>query len=69
MIDPPTAHPESPERKVELDQTVDFAIQLLVEEGHLVGWSRVEFLTAVLDAANNRLSALEEEREFEAERP
>jgi hypothetical protein len=53
MIDPPTAHPESPERKVELDQTVDFAIQLLVEEGHLVGWTRVEFLTAVLDAANN----------------
>jgi hypothetical protein len=63
MIDPPTAHPESPERKVELDQTVDFAIQLLVEEPHLVGWTRVEFLTAVLDAANNRLSALEEERE------
>jgi hypothetical protein len=69
MIDPPTAHPESPERKVELDHTVDFAIQLLVEEGHLVGWTRVEFLTAVLDAANNRLSALEEKREFEADSP
>jgi hypothetical protein len=69
MIDPPTAHPESPERKVELDQTVDFAIQLLVEEGHLLGWTRVEFLTAVLDAANNRLSALEEERELETDNP
>jgi hypothetical protein len=69
MIDPPTAQPESPERNVELYQTVDFAIQLLVEEGHLVGWTRVEFLTAVLDAANNRLSVLEEERELEAVSP
>ncbi|NNU40769.1 hypothetical protein G9X64_30660 [Rhizobium sophorae] len=39
MIDPLTARPETPERKVELDQTVDFAIQLLVEEAHLVGWT------------------------------
>lgn len=29
MIDPPTAQPDIPERKVELDQTVDFAIQRL----------------------------------------
>ena len=69
MIEPPTAQPGTPERKVELDQTVDFAVQLLVEEAHLVGWMRVEFLTAVLDAANNRLSALEEERELEADNP
>jgi hypothetical protein len=69
MIDPPTAQPEAPERKVELYQAVDFAIQLLVEEAHLVGWTRIEFLTAVLDAANNRLSALEEERKLEADNP
>jgi hypothetical protein len=37
-----------------------------VEEAHLVGWTRVEFLTAILDAANARLSAIEEERELEA---
>ncbi|MBW6425570.1 hypothetical protein KX729_29620 [Rhizobium sp. XQZ8] len=66
MIDPPTCNPESPERKVELDQTVDYAVQLLVEEAHLVGWTRVEFLTAILDAANARLSALEEETEMES---
>ncbi len=67
MIDPPTSHPETSERKVELDQTVDFAIQLLVEDGHLLGWTRVELLTAILDAASNRLSAIEEERELEAD--
>jgi hypothetical protein len=65
MIDPPNHGPENPTRKAELDQTVDYAIQLLVEEAHLVGWQRVEFLTAVMDAANARLSALEEERELE----
>ena len=65
MIDPPTSQPSTPERKVELDQTVDYAVQLLVEEAHLVGWTRVEFLTAVLDAANARLSAIEEERDLE----
>ncbi|CDN51555.1 hypothetical protein [Neorhizobium galegae] len=65
MIDPPTSSAGTPERKVELDQTVDYAIQLLVEEAHLVGWTRVEFLTAVLDAANARLSAIEEETELE----
>lgn len=66
MIDPPTQPPEHPERKTELDQTVDFAVQLLVEEAHTVGWQRVEFLTAVMDAANARLSALEEERELDS---
>ncbi len=66
MIDPPSNQPDSPERKVELDQTVDYAVQILVEEAHLVGWTRVEFLTAILDAANARLSAIEEERELEA---
>ncbi|KQS75191.1 hypothetical protein ASG25_20750 [Rhizobium sp. Leaf384] len=65
MIDPPTAKPDSPERKVELEQTVDFAVQLLLEEAHTLGWQRVEFLTAVMDAANNQLSAIEEERELE----
>lgn len=66
MIDPPTQPPEHPERKVELDQTVDFVVQLLVEEAHTLGWQSVEFLTAVMDAANARLSALEEERELDA---
>lgn len=65
MIDTPSNSPNTPERKVELDQTVDYAVQLLVEEAHLVGWTRVEFLTAVLDAANARLSALDEETELE----
>ena len=65
MIDPPSNEPDTAERKVELGQTVDYAIQLLVEEAHLVGWTRVEFLTAVMDAANARLSAIEEERELD----
>ena len=65
MIDPPSQPPGNPERKVELDQTIDYAVQLLVEEAHLVGWQRVEFLTAIMDAANARLSALEEEVELE----
>ena len=65
MIDAPTKPPEHPERKLELEQTVDFAVQLLVEEAHTVGWQRAEFLTAVMDAANNRLAALEEERQLD----
>ena len=65
MIDPPSHAAGLPERKVELDQTVDYAVQLLVEEAHLVGWQRVEFLTAVMDSANARLSAIEEERDLE----
>lgn len=64
MIDPPTEKAGSPERRVELDQTVDYAVQLLLEEAHTLGWQRVEFLTAIMDVANNQLSALEEEREF-----
>lgn len=64
MIDPPTNEADTAERKVELDQTVDYAVQLLVEEAHLVGWTRVEVLTAVFDAANARLSAIEEERDL-----
>jgi hypothetical protein len=43
-------------------------VKLLVEEAYLVGSTRVEFLTAVLDAANTRLSAIEEERELEGGR-
>jgi hypothetical protein len=66
MIDPPSHTPSASfERKVELDQAVDYAVQMLVEEAHLVGWTRVEFLTAILDASNDRLSAIEEERELE----
>jgi hypothetical protein len=68
MIDPPTQPPGATERKVELDQTINYAIQILVEEGHLVGWTRVEFLKAIVDAARDRPSVIEEEREFEAGR-
>lgn len=67
MIDPPTKQPGNPERKVELDQTVDYAVQLLVEEAHLVGWRRVEFLTAIMDAANSSLAAIEDQRELDEE--
>jgi hypothetical protein len=49
-----------------LDQTGDFAIQILIQERHLVGSTRVEFLKAVVDAARNRLSIIEEVRELEA---
>ncbi len=65
MIDPPTQKPGSAERKTELDQTVDYAVQMLVEEAHTLGWQRVEFLTAVLDVANARLSTIEGERALE----
>jgi hypothetical protein len=65
MIDPPTKSPEDPERKPELDQTVDFAIQLLVEEAHIIGWQRAKFLTAIMDCANARLSVLEDERQLD----
>jgi len=69
MIDPPSQQPGQPERKVELDQTVDFAVQLLVEEAHLVGWTRIEFLTAIMDAANSRIATIEEERQRERAGP
>ena len=61
MIDPPTQASGSEERRVELEQTVDYAIQLLLEEARSVGWTSVEFLTAVMDTADTRLSALEEQ--------
>lgn len=64
MIDPASQQPGNPQRKVELDQTVNYAVQLLVEEAHLVGWQRVEFLTAIMDAGNSRLSTIEGEREL-----
>ncbi|TDW26687.1 hypothetical protein EV128_11317 [Rhizobium azibense] len=41
MINPPSAQPDSPERKVELDQTVAYAVTILVEKAHLVGWTRL----------------------------
>lgn len=66
MIDPPIRSVEDPERQQELKLAVDYAVQLLVEEAHLVGWHRVEFLTAVMDAANDRLSAIEQETEIAA---
>ncbi len=64
MIDPPNQPPGTLERKVELEQTVDYAIQVLVEEACLLGWTRAEFLTSISDAAVARLSVLEEEVDF-----
>jgi len=61
MIDPPTREPGTDERKVELDQTVDYAVQLLEEEAHLIGWERAEFLTSIIELANARLATLDEE--------
>lgn len=64
MIDPPNQPPGTLERKVELEQTVDYALQVLVEEACLLGWTRSEFLTAIVDCAGARLNALEEEVDF-----
>ena len=61
MIDPPTQAAGSEERRVELEQTVDYAIQLLLEEARSVGWTSVEFLTAIMATADVRLLALEEQ--------
>lgn len=61
MIDPPTKEAGNTERKVELDQTVDYAVQLLEEEAHLIGWQRAEFLASIIDVANARLATLDEE--------
>jgi hypothetical protein len=65
MIDPPTKQPGDPTRTVELNQTVDYAVQLLLEEAHLVGWQRIEFLTAIMEAGSAQLSALEPEAEVD----
>lgn len=67
MIDPPVRPVGDPERLEELKIAVDYAVQLLVEEAHLVGWQRVEFLTTVMDAANDRLSAIEQDTAIEPE--
>jgi hypothetical protein len=61
MIDPPTQAPGREERRVELEQAVEYAIQLLLEEARSVGWTSAEFLTAIMDAADARLSTLEEQ--------
>ena len=65
MIDPPARPVGDPERQQELKLAVDYAVQLLVEEAHLVGWQRIEFLTAIMDAANDGLSAIEQEADIE----
>ncbi len=67
MIDPPNQLPGTLERKVELEQTVEYAIQVLVEEACLLGWTPAEFPTAIADATNVRLSAIEEEVNFKPE--
>lgn len=69
MIDPPTMPPGSAERCSELDQAVDYALSLLLEEAKLTGWTTAEFLTAVIDAADTRLSAVEREPALEVASP
>lgn len=59
IIDPPVRPLGDKERDEELRLVADYAVHLLVEKAHLVGWQRVEFVTALMDAANDRLSALE----------
>lgn len=59
MIDPPSQVPGSDERRAELEQTVDIAIQFLLEEAQSVGWTPAEFLTAVTEAADTRLATLQ----------
>ena len=61
MIDPPTMQTGSSERKVKLDQTVDYAVQLIEEEAHLIGWQKAESVTDVIDVANARLATLDGE--------
>jgi hypothetical protein len=65
MIVPPSNQPGSPGRRDEFDLIVDYAVQLLVEEAHVVGRTRAGLLTGILDAANDRLSSIEEETELE----
>jgi hypothetical protein len=67
MIDPPSQPPRSSERKLELEQAVDFAVQLLADEAELAGWNKVEFLTAVMDSARAKLSTMEQERSLVGE--
>jgi hypothetical protein len=69
MIDPPTRETGTNERKVELDQTVDYAVQLLEEEAHLIGWERAEFLASIIEVANARLATLDEEARLEGGTP
>ncbi|MBD9627781.1 hypothetical protein IB279_33030 [Ensifer sp. ENS06] len=61
MIERPNQPPGTLERKVELQQTVHYAIQVLVEEACLLGWTQAEFLTSISDTAIARLSLLDED--------
>lgn len=65
MIDPPTQAPESGERRAELDKTVDYAVQLLLEEARSVGWAASEFLTAVMDSADRQLAVIEDKPQLD----
>lgn len=43
----------------------DFTVQQLIEEADLAGWQRVEFPTALMNAADYRLSMVEQEATLE----
>ena len=58
MIDPPPVPVGHPERKAACQLATDYAVQLIEEEAHLVGWTRAEILIAICDSADARLSAL-----------
>jgi len=60
MIDPPTVPLGHPDRKTSCDLAMNYAVQLIEEEAHLLGWTRAEILVAICDAADARLSALTE---------
>ncbi len=61
MIDPPPVPVGHPDRSASCSQAMSYAVQLIEEEAHLVGWTRAEILIALCDAADARLSALTED--------
>ncbi|MEB2846737.1 hypothetical protein GAO09_10875 [Rhizobiales bacterium RZME27] len=69
MIDPPVIGSGQLGRKDEAEQIADYAVQSLVEEAHLAGWQRSEFLAAILESASARLSAIAVGNEPELPRP
>lgn len=69
MIVPPTMAPGLAQRRAELNQAVDYALSLPPEEARVTGWTAAEFVTAVRDAADIRLSSLEQAPALDAPSP
>lgn len=51
MIDPPPVAIGHPERNAACQLATDYAVQLIEEEAHLVGWNRAEILIAICETA------------------